>query len=382
MKRKGFTLIELLAVIVVLAIIALIATPIVMNTIKKSKKGAAERSADSFVKQVETTVETERLSGNIIEDGEYEITSDGNLCKDKSANCSDENKIKIEMNGTKPDSGRIKINNGQVTTDSTMIIGEYDVSYDDELKKYIAVKLETYSIKYNLTNVVGDSNNVTNITTKNVKILKFTANSGYSLPDSVTVNGATYTWDKNMGNLVLSKVTGDVTVIISGIEKLCKATTSPTTGNIPSGNFDYGDEYICNLGEADNNKNLIFFVLDKTDTEVSLILNSSIGTAKDNVAKDALETQIADWNKITKNKVTLPTYNQIYKASGNKTTGLPTWLFKNNYSMNTSYYWLSESCSNGGTYAVYGYSGYISCLHSSSAESIRPVITISKSELW
>ena len=52
-NKKGFTLIELLAVIVVLAIIALIATPIVMNTIKKSKKGAAERSVDSYVKQLE-----------------------------------------------------------------------------------------------------------------------------------------------------------------------------------------------------------------------------------------------------------------------------------------------------------------------------------------
>ena len=60
-NKKGFTLIELLAVIVVLAIIALIATPIVMNTIKKSKKGAAERSADSYVKQVEVAVAEERL---------------------------------------------------------------------------------------------------------------------------------------------------------------------------------------------------------------------------------------------------------------------------------------------------------------------------------
>ena len=62
MKKRGFTLIELLAVIVVLAIIALIATPIIMNTIKNAKKGAAERSADSYIRQVETTVAEARLN--------------------------------------------------------------------------------------------------------------------------------------------------------------------------------------------------------------------------------------------------------------------------------------------------------------------------------
>ena len=36
--KKGFTLIELLAVIVILAIIALIATPIVLDIIDSSKK--------------------------------------------------------------------------------------------------------------------------------------------------------------------------------------------------------------------------------------------------------------------------------------------------------------------------------------------------------
>ena len=43
MKKKGFTLIELLAVIVVLAIIALIATPIVMNIIKSAKKRSCRK---------------------------------------------------------------------------------------------------------------------------------------------------------------------------------------------------------------------------------------------------------------------------------------------------------------------------------------------------
>lgn len=43
-NKKGFTLIELLAVIVILAIIALIATPIVLNIITKVKTSAAQDS--------------------------------------------------------------------------------------------------------------------------------------------------------------------------------------------------------------------------------------------------------------------------------------------------------------------------------------------------
>ena len=38
MNKKGFTLIELLAVIVILAIIALIATPLVLKYIKKAEE--------------------------------------------------------------------------------------------------------------------------------------------------------------------------------------------------------------------------------------------------------------------------------------------------------------------------------------------------------
>ena len=41
----GFTLIELLAVIVILAVIALIATPIVLNIIEQARYGAAKSSA-------------------------------------------------------------------------------------------------------------------------------------------------------------------------------------------------------------------------------------------------------------------------------------------------------------------------------------------------
>lgn len=48
MKKKGFTLIELLAVIIILAVIALIATPIVLNVIENTKKKAFEQSAVGY----------------------------------------------------------------------------------------------------------------------------------------------------------------------------------------------------------------------------------------------------------------------------------------------------------------------------------------------
>ena len=48
MKNKGFTLIELLAVIVILAIIALIATPIILGIINDTKEESNERSVELY----------------------------------------------------------------------------------------------------------------------------------------------------------------------------------------------------------------------------------------------------------------------------------------------------------------------------------------------
>jgi len=53
MRNKGFTLIELLAVIVILAIIALIATPIVLGIINDSKESANRISAQYMIDAVE-----------------------------------------------------------------------------------------------------------------------------------------------------------------------------------------------------------------------------------------------------------------------------------------------------------------------------------------
>lgn len=51
MKKKGFTLVELLAVIVILVVISLIATPMIMNVIEKSKKASLKESANGLVEE-------------------------------------------------------------------------------------------------------------------------------------------------------------------------------------------------------------------------------------------------------------------------------------------------------------------------------------------
>ena len=135
-NKKGFTLIELLAVIVVLAIIALIATPIVMNTIKNAKKGSAERGTDNYIKQVETAIATSKLDGNDVPDGTYAIEENGNLTGAGLPN----GKLIIEMNGEKPNGGAVVIKNGQVDTSSTMTIGDYTISYNPTNKKYEATE--------------------------------------------------------------------------------------------------------------------------------------------------------------------------------------------------------------------------------------------------
>ncbi len=67
MRNKGFTLIELLAVIVILAIIALIATPIILGIINDARTEAKKRSAELAYSGVEYAITSYMFehSGNV-----------------------------------------------------------------------------------------------------------------------------------------------------------------------------------------------------------------------------------------------------------------------------------------------------------------------------
>jgi prepilin-type N-terminal cleavage/methylation domain-containing protein len=92
--KKGFTLIELLAVIIILAIIALITTPVVLNIVDNANKKANKASAYGLLDAAklyysESLLDSSKLS---------KIDGTTNLISD------------ISVSGQKPDSGSIYIN--------------------------------------------------------------------------------------------------------------------------------------------------------------------------------------------------------------------------------------------------------------------------------
>ena len=133
MKKRGFTLIELLAVIIILAIIALIATPIIMRVVENSKKGASKASIQNYLHAIETQAVAYRIDGEMVSNGTYSINSDGDVCLDSS--CT--NKLQIQMKGSKPSSGGITIENGKVVSAMSLYINpKYYIYADDEIQEF------------------------------------------------------------------------------------------------------------------------------------------------------------------------------------------------------------------------------------------------------
>ena len=122
-RNKGFTLVELLAVIVILAIIALIATPIILNVINDAKKQAAKDSAYGYMDAVEKYIVSSELEDKSIKDGTYSV---------------EELNKKISVKGSTPDNGNIEIKNSSVKSYDIGIDG-YVVS-NGEVKKVSTTK--------------------------------------------------------------------------------------------------------------------------------------------------------------------------------------------------------------------------------------------------
>ena len=107
-------MIELLAVIVILAIIALIATPIVTNIINDAIKEAAKDSTYEYVKAIEN-----KIALSALEDRTY---------GDKDDYAYDE--IKPDIKGTIPTGGIYSLKNG-IVTEGKLCVNNYLLNYKE-----------------------------------------------------------------------------------------------------------------------------------------------------------------------------------------------------------------------------------------------------------
>lgn len=124
---KGFTLIELLAVIVILAIIALIATPVVLGIIDDARKSAAADSAYGVISAAklhfaETLLNTttapsftdeEATTGRV-------FTCDGSTCE-----TTGDPSVKLNIDGTIPVGTLTLSSSGVVSSTELKFNGKY-----------------------------------------------------------------------------------------------------------------------------------------------------------------------------------------------------------------------------------------------------------------
>ena len=146
-KKNGFTLIELLAVIVILAIIALIATPIILGIVEDAKRDAFLRSVELVVSTTDMDINTKTYESTYT----YEIT-DGDI-----------NNLDIPVKNTEDMNGSVKYDKKgntayAVYNEKYCVVKEYNgeatIKDYDETCEYIDYPEDScFTIQVNADNV-------------------------------------------------------------------------------------------------------------------------------------------------------------------------------------------------------------------------------------
>ena len=330
-KNKGFTLVELLAVIVILALIALIATPIILNVINDAKKQAAKDSAYGYMDAVEKYIVSSELEDKSIQDGRYSV---------------EELNKKISVKGSTPDNGNIEIKNSSVKS--------YDIGIDGYVVSNGKVdKVSTTKSFKNGTAVYY------NPETEN-KCSKEEAKS-----TTGTKRGCMkwYVFNDKEGNATVNVI-------------LDHNTTANVAWNSTGNNSEMKEVKIKLEEDTKDWKNTARLI---TANEIAKITgNTGFDANKENQPWFCLDTNQKD------------TTSYCSKAQGKSKY---TWLFDytndcTNYGCNVSDssnygYWTSTSYKGNSTHAWhirrFGYLSYDGVTYAGSG--VRPVITISKSNI-
>ena len=144
--KNGFTLIELLAVIVILAVLALIAAPLVFNIIEDARVNAKIVSSDNYLKAVEFSIAKGVMENKRLKDGTYPIMPNGNICRTDLSGTLCSNEMIVEVSGETPESGSITVRDGKIANYKFMFKSGFVMT--NQICKLISGTLNEVSSKY------------------------------------------------------------------------------------------------------------------------------------------------------------------------------------------------------------------------------------------
>ena len=239
-RVKGFTLIELIAVLVIMAIIALIVTPLVMTIIRKARISADKRSIDAYGRSIELAI-----AGYLMDKGSFPTSID---------------QLTIEYSGDE-----VVCTTTQINTDSSVYLAGCTVG-GRSVEGYIYGKEETTPTPTYTAYSVGDHvsyNNVTyyviedsDTTNDIVKLLKEEPLTKTEM-DNLHLTGITISEDNSYGQVQYGSTNDYSTSTVKQVVDAWKNSAVKSDDTATARLITY-DDLTDNLGFEKKNEGTIY----------------------------------------------------------------------------------------------------------------------------
>lgn len=148
-NNKGVSAKELLAVIIIVCMIIVVLVPSVLGFIKTSENKVLVNNVIAFRDEINKLLSDHVIDGDWIGDGSYYVMKDGNVCLgkyDKKNNKCNDEFLKVEMEGLKPNAGCIDISGSYVSNLYNIEFDQVYVNLDKKFEYYVSEEPITKSL--------------------------------------------------------------------------------------------------------------------------------------------------------------------------------------------------------------------------------------------